>query len=244
MACAIWTGDPDRLLDGALADRCRTVLSADERARANRLVTPRNQREFILAHTIVRSALARTGGWDPVEIRFQVEPDGRPVVDPGWCPGRPLAFSISHTDGLVAVAVADAGRVGIDAEPRDRLATDPAGFAAAQFSPAEAVAVDRALALGGPGDAGRLAVQFWCLKEAFGKAVGRGLRLSPADTVFEVSQGHVRQFTLPLDGGDKPWRFSLFEPVSVAGRRHVVALATDGAVGPDVLGDGLALLEA
>jgi phosphopantetheinyl transferase len=78
-----------------------------------------------------------------------------------------LAISISHTRGLAAIAVAGAGRVGIDVEPRSRVGLPPVG---GWLTPGEQRRM-RALA---PDRTRAWLLDRWVAKEAAIKAAGPG----------------------------------------------------------------------
>lgn len=91
---------------------------------------------------------------------------GQPIVVGAT---EPAFVSLTHTDRLVAAALAGA-RVGIDAEPRDRVASQPA-LRARVCSAAELEWLARQ-----PDE--RRDVEFlrvWTRKEAYGKAIGVGI---------------------------------------------------------------------
>jgi 4'-phosphopantetheinyl transferase len=122
-------------------------------------------------------------------------PDGRPRVRAG---GVELPVSVSHVDGVVAVAACRAGPVGVDVERRRPVPAE--ALARRWFEPAAATWVRQR-------PAGRRAEGFlllWTAKEAVGKALGLGLRAG----------GLRRPVPVPDDPGP------LLRPVSgVAGLR-------------------------
>lgn len=124
--------------DWVLSDRDHTafynLLGADEKQRLERL-RPRKQREFLLSRALLRHLLSHAvdqrlspGEWC-VEERVDLPPR---VVQ---AEQADLYFSISHSGGVVAVAVSHHVTLGIDIEyrrPRDFL-----GLAQTAFHPLE-----------------------------------------------------------------------------------------------------------
>lgn len=112
---------------------------------------------------LLRAAAQATGR--PVEsIRVAYEPDGRPYL-----PGIALHVSVSHTEGAAAVALSELAPVGVDVEAVRPL---PAIALARRWLPAAEAEWIAAL------PEHRRAVAFlrlWTVKEAIGKAHGRGL---------------------------------------------------------------------
>ncbi len=92
-------------LDEAAVQPWRCELDTEERARADRFVFAHSRIAFIAAHALARSALAAAAGAAPGDFRFVPGPYGKPTA---WLHGRApdLSFSLSHTDGMVGVAVA------------------------------------------------------------------------------------------------------------------------------------------
>src|ERR1700730_4000623 len=72
-------------------------LSAEERARYERLGFERDRRDFLVGHALLRQALSVHGHRAPHEWTFQTSPNGKPFLssDPGN--GAPLSFNLTHT---------------------------------------------------------------------------------------------------------------------------------------------------
>jgi 4'-phosphopantetheinyl transferase len=151
-------------------------LSDDERARAARLVKDSDRWRFIEAHALLRFVLGHHLDIEPSSIEFVLSPHGKPRQS---CPAsaRGVAFNLSHTVGMIVVALAgDGQRVGVDVEKcGSRVAA--LEIASSHFSPRESAYLD-ALPPAAQADAFR---QLWTRKEALHKADGRGLSL-PLDT--------------------------------------------------------------
>jgi len=91
-------------------------LSDDERARAARFVKDSDRWRFIEAHALLRFVLGHHLDTGPSSIEFVLSPHGKPRQS---CPAsaRGVAFNLSHTVGMIVVALAgDGQRVGVDVE--------------------------------------------------------------------------------------------------------------------------------
>lgn len=176
------------------AESWHAVLCAEERARADRFRFAPDRAAYVTAHALLRALLAAQGVARPA---FAVGPWGRPeLADPG--PG--LRFSLTHTRALVAVGLTSRDDVGVDAESAERD-LDTVGLATRFFAPREAEAL-RSLPPSARPDA---FCRLWTLKEAFVKAVGRGLSL-PLDA-FAFGPG-PDDFAPPADlGTPDGWSF-------------------------------------
>lgn len=160
-------------------DALSLLLDDEERARAARFHFERDRQAYIAAHALLRAALSAEAPRPLPDWRFSANDFGKPeVIGGGETP--PLRFNLSHTRGLVAVAVTLVHDVGIDVEALDpgRLSMD---LAASTFAPAE-VAMLRATP---DADLTGALYAVWTLKEACIKAIGKGLSL-PLDS-FSVT---------------------------------------------------------
>lgn len=120
-------------------------------------------------------------GRPPSQLEFSVTPGGKPILVGAAGRPSPLAFSLTHTRGLVACAIGLAA-VGIDAEDATRDA-DVDGVAERFFAAAERDALMRL-----PEDARRSRFfELWTLKESLLKALGLGLSHPLEDLAFTIS---------------------------------------------------------
>jgi 4'-phosphopantetheinyl transferase len=147
------------------AARCRDVLDDSERARAAAFSSPRDQREFTVAHGALRILVGHWLRTRPAALAWAPGRYGKPELAPPW---SGLHTSLSHSGDMIAVAISSERPVGIDVQHLVR-GLDAMSLAARFFPPAEAgyVASGR--------DAGVRADRFahlWARKEAVVKAVG------------------------------------------------------------------------
>ena len=149
------------------------LLSADEKVRHARFMFDRDKRDFACAHALVRRVLSVYSDMAPRDWQFDAPPNQKPRVAPDQAGDPPLLFSLSHTHGFVACAVARGpGRfdIGVDIESVERI-VDARDVARRFFAPSETAMLDAC------SDELRAAtfVDLWTLKEAYVKAIGRGL---------------------------------------------------------------------
>jgi 4'-phosphopantetheinyl transferase len=195
-------------------DADKDTLDSFELQRAQSFKFNKDRDLYMAAHVFLRQVLSR---YTPVlakDWQFACNPYGKPAItNPGqqW-----LQFNLSHTQGMVACAVALGRAVGVDVERRKHLGDLPS-LCHQVFSPREAKTV---LANKFPGGREHCFFRHWTLKEAYIKARGRGLSL-PLQTF---------SFVQKTDGG---WMLS-----------HEVNFEDDGenwCVGTRVLAGGLYL---
>ncbi len=149
----------------ALARRALATLDDAERSRAERILRPLARDRFILARTALRTVLGGYLQVEPARVPLGAEPAGKPLlVAPAG-----LAFSLSHTGGVVVIAVTARARVGVDVERRGRRT--PPGVMRRVLDEQEL-----ALVLAAPAERRDEAfLRHWTVKEAYVKALGTGI---------------------------------------------------------------------
>lgn len=117
---------------------------------------------------------------DPKCLKFERSKFGKPQViwpthaQNGETLHPPqLCFNLSHTQSLIACAITNGSQVGIDVEEQGRiLSSDALAFARRKFSEEEAVGLEQ---ITDPVERNRRFLQLWTLKEAYLKALGKGV---------------------------------------------------------------------
>jgi 4'-phosphopantetheinyl transferase len=198
----------------------RALLSPGERSRCDGLRLESARAQFIASRALLRTALALDRAVSPDELAFAVDARGRPVVE------RPaglshLGLSLSHTDGIVACAVAWRRAIGVDVERASRP-IEAEAIARRFFAPSE-----RAALLEVP-PARRLERfwQQWTLKEAYVKALGLGL--SQPFTGFAIVQDRMEHRLASPTGARDAWTDAgdwTFRSVAVAGSHWLAGCA-------------------
>ena len=205
MALDVIENDDEPAADATLFRQLEAVLSDDEITRANRFAFDNNRREYVAAHALCRIMLSTFAKTPARDWQFEVGPHGRPeIVRRDGVEN--LRFNISHTRGLVCVAVTQGHDIGVDVEWTGRK-NQLDDIARAKFSTPE---VARLAGLQEP-DKAQIFFSFWTLKEAYIKAIGKGLAEPLDGFAFSLDPLGI-QF---LKGQDDPedWHFDLFAPV-------------------------------
>jgi len=192
------------------------MLDCAERERASRFWIEADRREFVAAHALLRAMLTYYFDVPAPAWRFLVDADGKPWVDPNVGPHE-IQFNLSHTRGLVAVALASRGAIGIDVEEIDEAKADLA-IAEAYFAPSEVELLQQAP----PSERARCFFRLWTLKEAYIKAIGKGLSAPLSSFAFTFEPIRVAFLHGPQNGVAN-WRFAILP----ASYRHVLSIAAD-----------------
>jgi 4'-phosphopantetheinyl transferase len=196
------------------------ILSPAERARMSRFRFERDRRTFLASRILLRRTLSAADGRAADMLAFTTDLHGEKPELEGTPPERPLRFSLTHTDGLVACALAWDLDVGVDAEPLSRRPAAPGVIRRVLASAEQA-----ALAALDPSCRDHRFLTSWCVKEAYLKATGTGLRVAPDTVVLDWdTTGH------PKLAGDaaSQWHVTVAEPAGT----HVMALVHRRSAGP------------
>lgn len=193
-------------------DRFWRLLSADEQARAERLISADRRAQLIAAHGILRTLLGGYLGQDPRTLSFGAGPQGKPMLLSDRNPTRDLRFNLSHSHEHVLYAFAWEREVGVDVE-RIREQVDVLKLAERFFAPHEASALRER----SPEERRRLFFTLWVCREACLKTWGTGLTVplnrlevelipeqSSARVTIKKPGGETRSChvrVLPLGGG-------------------------------------------
>lgn len=189
-------------------------LDGRERETAARFLFERDRRQYLVAHTLVRRALALEAGLAEAELVIWRSSRGRPFLQPlpGGLPrgGSHLDFNLSHAGGYNLLGIVRRHRIGVDVEGLDRDA-QAIETIARTFTPEE----QRWAAGAAPGRArDRRVLRLWTLKEAYAKARGLGLGLPFDEFAFTLADDRgVLGFRPPADDRAGRWRFLELEPV-------------------------------
>lgn len=193
-----------------ISESDRDLLSAEETAKADRIIVEQKRRQSYRARSELRRILGLYLERDPRELAFAYGEHGKPrlALSPAGGSG-PLCFNLSHS-GDVAIVAVILGRpeleLGVDVE-QARPGRGFTDIAESFFAPDE-VAVFRRL----PEAEQRAAFyRAWTRKEAYLKAIGTGL--SFASTRFSISfgRGEPPRLLSTQREGDSPARWRMID---------------------------------
>ena len=153
------------------------LLSNEERHRADGFAHERDTRRFVVSHAMLRLLLSQLTAIPASQLRLSVERDSKPALLEE--PRQPIHFSLARSEELVLIGFASRP-LGVDIES---LATsfDVENFATVALADEER----EALKAVNPVDRHEAVLRCWTQKEAYLKAIGVGLYISPK--TIEVS---------------------------------------------------------
>lgn len=200
----VWTAQPAQLRESQWA-QLAPLLDETEQRRSRQFRMAADCRAFVLAHALRRAALAQALALAPPEIVISHEASGKPVLA-----GRAadaICFSHSRCREAVAVAVSQAGPIGIDVASIDAAAAD---FDLLARFVALPEARRREAELGN--DPARQFFFYWTALEAFWKAAGTGL--ASGNPRIRCARNRSGTFDILLETGAAPYSGARIIPVS------------------------------
>lgn len=183
----------------------RSVLSTDERTRADRFHFDRHRRRFIVGRAVLRHLLATATGSAPEQVAFDYGEHGKPALRGNDA----LPFNLSNSSDLAAVAIGGSQPLGVDVE-KIRPMDDGKAIAERFFSATEVAAFERLA----HDDRDTGFFRCWTRKEAYIKAIGDGLTM-PLDRFDVALAADEPCRMLRIDGDERTaegWSLDHFEP--------------------------------
>jgi len=205
----LWLAFYHEMADPRQLANMRELLTGDERRQEPRFYFEDDRRRYLVTRAMVRTVLSRYAAVAPSDWVFAANAYGRPEIANRHPDAAGLCFNISHSRGLIALAVSRHRIVGVDVE---NLATREVsiGIADRFFSPLEVAE----LAGIPPERQQDRFFEYWTFKESYIKARGMGLSL-PLDK-FSFRFPHERAVRIAIDPelNDDPgrWIFSQYRP--------------------------------
>ncbi len=146
--------------------RAASVLSHDERGRAERLISEGHRRQSIAAHAKLRLILSRYCGAPPGQLAIRRTSDGKPFLSDY----PSIRFNLTHSHGRALIAVARDREVGADLE-QVRREVDVVRLAKRFLSERDLAFIED----GDPAQRHERFLKTWVAREAVFKADGRGI---------------------------------------------------------------------
>ncbi len=205
-------------------DRFYCLLSDQEKRRADAIRVAPVREEFIAGRGLLRVLLGAATGIDPAAIVLSTKPNGKPCL----AQTAKLEFNVSHSEGMILIALSRASAVGVDVE----FVSDEFGeaeelmeIARESFHSGEFAVIARK-----PPGRGRLLAfyQAWTRREAVAKADGRGIASLLKYEVFRADEFGEYRVSLAgspesaEDSGDVDY----FVQTPEAGLHHLAAVAS------------------
>jgi 4'-phosphopantetheinyl transferase len=208
----VWLAFYHDIADESLHSTYRELLTEEERRKQVRFYFADDQRRYLVTRAMVRTVLSRyVPTVAPGDWRFSTNRYGRPQIDTPNGEAGGLSFNISHTRGLIALAVTGRRELGIDVE---NVVTREASIEIADrfFAPTEVAELGAVP----PERQQDRFFEYWTFKESYIKARGMGLSI-PLDQ-FSFHYPHERAVGIAIQpelGDDaNRWEFWQYRPTA------------------------------
>jgi 4'-phosphopantetheinyl transferase len=160
----VWWGGLDRYD----ADRFESLLSPDERDRAESFRFTRDRSRYVVARGLLRTLLGERLGVGPERVEFAYGEHGKPRL----AGEDRLRFNLAHSGDVLALALCEGREIGIDVEAqREDLFAE--GIARRYLPAYAALEIERRP----EADRTREFFRAWVRQEAYAKCRGGGLEL-------------------------------------------------------------------
>ncbi|MCF8112492.1 MAG: 4'-phosphopantetheinyl transferase superfamily protein [Desulfotignum sp.] len=172
----------DKVKDKGVMDQSRRILSREEIETIQAMGCHKKQYQGFVTRALARHVLAGCCHIEPAAVRFSKNRHGKPELAKQTS-SLPVKFNLSHCQGLVGCAVALDANIGLDIEKKNRIVNQD--LAGRFFSKPEILALKQLNSKARQD----LFLDLWTLKEAYVKAVGKGLSLGLDQFSFVFDQG-------------------------------------------------------
>jgi 4'-phosphopantetheinyl transferase len=206
----IWLTYYDEIVDDRQLAGLRSLLSVNEVAQEGRFHFADDRKRYMITRAMVRTILSRYVRIAPEHWVFSKNAYGRPMIAPAIVDmevqARGLFFNLSHTRGLIALAVTRGRELGVDVE---NIATRSVSLDVAKrfFSPTEVAELSRVA----PDRQQDRFFEYWTLKEAYIKARGMGLLLPLDRFSFSFPRHNMVDISIDPDLQDHADRWSFWQ---------------------------------
>ena len=205
----LWFAFYDGIRDERLLADYMRLLTEEERAQQKRFYFEKDRHRHLVTRALVRTVLSKYAPVAAPDWMFSKNQYGRPEIANNDAVARTISFNITHTHGLIILAVTREQAIGVDTE--NIRVRQPAIEIADRFFSAEEVTELHTIPAHGQHER---FFHYWTLKESYIKARGMGLSI-PLDR-FGFHFPHAAQVGIKIDpqlnDDAARWRFWQLQP--------------------------------
>jgi len=176
----LWTASSDASAE--LLSKCYSALTDVEKSRIDYYKFKPSQDNFMVSQGGLRMLLSAYFNIAPQEVKIGRHNKGKPYSIDDYS----LTFNISNSENRVVYAISRAGEVGIDLE-FIRPLPDLEELIDKNYTIKEAAYIRKIKS-----EQLQRFFKFWTVKEAYLKAIGEGMRLTPDSLEFSVENGNFK----------------------------------------------------
>lgn len=219
----IWFAYDREINDPELLNDYQSLLNSDERDQYQRFYFEKHRHQYLVTRALARTTLSHyCNTIDPAQWLFTKNQYGKPAI--GNAISMPLQFNLSHTEGLIVMAVTLTKAVGIDIEWTLRNGRS-VEIADKFFSPEE---VAQLYKLPEPYQRERF-FELWTLKEAYIKAYGSGLSIPLDQFSFSFLKDRIG-ISFGPNWQDQPENYAFWQIQLNSSHKAALALKSDTGV--------------
>jgi 4'-phosphopantetheinyl transferase len=212
--------------DEQILTRLGKLLNPDEKRRQQRYHFADDKKRYLVTRALVRTVLSKYSEVAPTTWTFVTNRYGRPEIAERHKSAKEISFNISHTSGLIALAITYRRAVGIDVE---NILSRPASIGIADhfFSSTEAADLSRIP----PHQKQERFFEYWVCKESYVKARGMGLSIPLDRFSFTFPDERSIQIAIQPELGDcaSRWSFRQYRPSP----EHLLAVCFEHMTGKE-----------
>jgi 4'-phosphopantetheinyl transferase len=220
----VWLTYYDEIVDERQIAALRLLLNPEEASQESRFYFADDRKRYLVTRAMVRMLLSRYAPIAPEHWVFSKNAYGRPEIANRIDEVRGLSFNISHTRGLIVLAVSRDRDLGIDVENvasrRTSIEIADRFFSAAEVAELYGVPVDR--------QQDRF-FEYWTFKESYIKARGMGLSLPLDRFGFEFPHESAVRIRIQPDLDDRGDRWSFWQCRPTA--EYLMAICAERSAG-------------
>ncbi|MFH1319652.1 MAG: 4'-phosphopantetheinyl transferase superfamily protein [Bacteroidota bacterium] len=190
-------------LSDSTIKRYSSFLSREEEKKARFFKFEREQNRYRISQGVLRQLLSSYLNKSPQTIRIGRHKKGKPFS----FDNPSMYFNMSGSGNICVFAFSRDGEVGIDIEQIREL-PDIDELIRKNLTPKEII-----YTLKTPGNKLKRFFQFWTFKEAYLKATGEGMRLTPDNLEFSMEGGKMKLLGVKGIFEAEDWFFTGFSPV-------------------------------
>ena len=197
------------------------TLSPDERTKADRFRFPKDRSQFIVSRGALRAILSRYLNISSHILRFDYNPYGKPSLIVGQG-GNTLRFNVSHSRGMALIAITKNRDIGVDLE-----GINP-NFSCLEIAEKFFSPLENSVLLSLPEHLQATAFfTCWTRKEAYIKAVGKGLSIPLNQFDVSLAPGEPAALLNVEENPEEASKWSLIELFPSSDMVAAVAVAGD-----------------
>jgi 4'-phosphopantetheinyl transferase len=184
----------------------RDLLIGEEQDRHQHFHFAKDRHCYLVTRALVRTVLSRYTSITPEQWQFSKNTYGKPSIVNDDHIAKKISFNVSHTQGLIVLAVTRDNALGIDTE---NIGTRQAPLDVAdRFLSPEELADLKALS---PESQHERFFQYWTIKEAYIKARGMGLSIPLDQFAFRFVQDKQIELSIRSELKDQPSRWNFWQ---------------------------------